>query len=338
MTKLDRNTPSRSDAMAAADVALHVAKRNGRDQVHVFTADSDQRSRMDMELGWTARLESALKENGFLLYFQPILPLANLEFDDLPAQHGALWSQHFRKHVTPGQRVFYETLIRLRDADGGLVEPGAFLPAAERFNLIADIDRWVIRNAFEALREHQGPVPAGLSINLSPNSLSAGGMGRFITDCLVEYNVDPRAVVFEFTEAGALNHIDAVRHLIQELRPFGCRFALDDFGVGFSSFGHLKHLDVDFLKIDGSFIQDLLNEPVDRAVITSITSIARSIGKTTIAEHVDRPEILRALHACGVDQAQGYYIARPRSSLRAANTQIDVVSDNQPPNVAVGNG
>ena len=120
-----------------------------------------------------------------------------------------------------------------------------------------------------------------------------------------------------------------MRHLIQELRPFGCRFALDDFGIGFSSFSHLKHLDVDFLKIDGSFIQDLLNDPVDRAVITSISNIARSIGKTTIAEHVDRPEILRALHACGVDQAQGYYIGRPRSSLRAANSQIELVSDQE---------
>jgi diguanylate cyclase (GGDEF)-like protein/PAS domain S-box-containing protein len=338
VTKLDKNTPSRSDAMAAADVALHVAKRNGRDQVHVFSVDSDQRSRMDMELGWTARLETALKDQGFLLCFQPILPLANVEFEQLPSQQGALWSRHFRKHVSAGQRVFYETLIRLRDPDGNVVEPGAFLPAAERFNLIADIDRWVIRNAFDTLRQHQGPVPVGLSINLSPNSLSAGDMGRFITDCFVEFNVDPRAVVFEFTEVGALNHIEAVRHLIQELRPFGCRFALDDFGVGFSSFGHLKHLDVDFLKIDGSFIQDLLNEPVDRAVITSITSIARSIGKITIAEHVDRPEILRALHSCGVDQAQGFYIARPKSSFRAANSQIDIVSDNESSNVAVGNG
>ena len=330
VTKLDQNTPSRSEAMAAADVALHLAKRNGRNQVHVFSADSDQRGRMDMELGWTSRLESALKEDGFSLAFQPILPLEKLEYDRLPTQQGALWTRHFRNHSTTGQRVFYEALIRLREPDGTLVEPGAFLPAAERFSLMADIDRWVIRQSFQTLRDHhQGTAPTGLSINLSTQSLSSGGIGRYITDCMVEFNVDPRAVIFEFTESGALNHIEAVRHLIQELRPFGCRFALDDFGIGFSSFGHLRQLDVDFLKIDGSFIQDLLNDPVDRAVITSITNIAHSIGKITIAEHVDRPEILRALHACGVDQAQGYYIGRPRSSLRAANSQIELVSDQE---------
>ncbi|HEX3897341.1 MAG TPA: EAL domain-containing protein [Rudaea sp.] len=330
VTKLDQNTPSRSEAMAAADVALHLAKRNGRNQVHVFSADSDQRGRMDMELGWTSRLETALKEDGFTLCFQPILPLEKIEYDRLPVQQGALWTRHFRNHSTTGQRVFYESLIRLRGPDGTLVEPGAFLPAAERFSLMADIDRWVIRQSFQTLRDYnQGTAPAGLSINLSTQSLSHGGIGRYITDCMVEFNVDPRAVIFEFTESSAINHIEAVRHLIQELRPFGCRFALDDFGIGFSSFGHLKHLDVDFLKIDGSFIQDLLNDPVDRAVITSITNIARSIGKTTIAEHVDRPEILRALHACGVDQAQGYYIGRPRSSLRAANSQIELVPDQE---------
>ena len=138
--------------------------------------------------------------------------------------------------------------------------------------------------------------------------------------------MDPRAVIFEITESGALSHVEGVRKLIGELKPFGCRFGLDDFGIGFSSFAHLKHLDVDFLKIDGSFVRELLNDPVDLAVITSITNIAHSIGKITIAEQVDRPEILRALHNCGVDQAQGFYIARPQPSLRAANGQLEVVS------------
>ncbi len=192
--------------------------------------------------------------------------------------------------------------------------------------MMAEIDRWVIRQAFQVLRDHNhAEHPIGLAINLSTQSLAHGDLGRYITDCLVEFNVDPRAVVFETTESGALNHVEAVRHLIQELRPFGCRFALDDFGIGFSSFAHLKHLDVDFLKIDGSFIQGLLNDPVDLAVISSITNIAHSIGKITIAEQVDRPEILRALHACGVDQAQGFYIARPQPSVRAANGQLEVL-------------
>ncbi|HOV59340.1 MAG TPA: EAL domain-containing protein, partial [Rhodanobacteraceae bacterium] len=135
----------------------------------------------------------------------------------------------------------------------------------------------------------------------------------------------PRAVVFEITETGALNNLDAARDLITELRAFGCRFALDDFGVGFSSFTHLKHLDVDMLKIDGSFTQGLLTDAVDLAVISAITSIAHSIGKLTVAEYVDRPEILRALRNCGVDYAQGFYVGRPKAGLRFAGGQLEVV-------------
>ncbi|MDE2258580.1 MAG: EAL domain-containing protein [Xanthomonadaceae bacterium] len=334
VARLDQHTPSRSEAMAAADVALHLAKRNGRNQIHVFSADTDQRARMDMELGWSARLESALKNDGFALCFQPILPLANLDYEHLPEQHGALWTRYLRQHGTQ-QRMFYEILIRLRAPDGSLVAPNAFLPAAERFSMVADIDRWVIRHAFQVVREqNHHDAPMGLSINLAAQSLAHGNLGGFITDCLVEFDVDPRAVVFEVTEAGALNHLEAVRHLIAELKPFGCRFALDDFGIGFSSFAHLKHLDVDFLKIDGSFIRELLNDPVDLAVISAITNIAHSIGKIAVAEHVDRPEILRALHACGVDQAQGFYIGRPQPSLRAANGQLEIVQDRDAPGAA----
>jgi diguanylate cyclase (GGDEF)-like protein len=327
VARLDQNTPSQSEAMAAADVALHLAKRNGRNQIHVFSADTDQRARMDMELGWSARLESALKNDGFALCFQPILPLANLDYEHLPEQHGALWTRYLRQHGQQ-QRMFYEILIRLRAPDGTLVAPNAFLPAAERFSMVADIDRWVIRHAFQTLREqNHHDAPMGLSINLASQSLAHGNLGGFITDCLVEFDVDPRAVIFEVTEAGALNHLEAVRHLIAELKPFGCRFALDDFGIGFSSFAHLKHLDVDFLKIDGSFIRELLNDPVDLAVISAITNIAHSIGKTAVAKHVDRPEILRALHACGVDQAQGFYIGKPQPTLRAANGQLELIQD-----------
>jgi diguanylate cyclase (GGDEF)-like protein/PAS domain S-box-containing protein len=334
VARLDQQTLSLSEAMAAADIALHLAKRNGRNMIHVFSADTDQRARMDMELGWSSRLEAALKNNGFVLHYQPILPMAQTEFEHLPEQQGALWTRHLRRHGAT-QRDFYEALIRLRAPDGSLVAPSAFLPAAERFSMMADIDRWVIRHAFHVLRDHNlEETPTGLSINLSTQSLTHGDLSRYITDCLVEFNVDPRAVIFEITESGALNHVEAVRHLIQELKPFGCRFALDDFGIGFSSFAHLKHLDVDFLKIDGSFIQGLLNDPVDLAVISAITNIAHSIGKTTIAEHVDRPEILRALHACGVDQVQGFYIGRPRASLRAANGQLELIAGGESGDVA----
>lgn len=322
---LDQTTASRTEAMAAADIALHVSKRNGRNQVHVFSPDVDQRRVMDMELGWSARLEEALRNDQFVLCFQPILPMAQIEYESLPEQQGALWTRHLRRFNN--QRAFYEVLIRLRDADGSLVAPAAFLPAAERFSLIGEIDRWVIKHALRALREYAAnDPPAGITINISAQSLGQPDLARYITDRLVEYNVDPRAVVFEITETGALNHLDQAKALITELRAYGCRFALDDFGVGFSSFTHLKHLDVDMLKIDGSFTQGLLSDPVDMAVISAITSIAHSIGKLTVAEYVDRPEILRALRNCGVDYAQGFYVGRPKSGLRFAGGQLEVVS------------
>lgn len=321
---LDQDTASRTEAMAAADIALHLAKRHGRNQVHVFSHDADQRKAMDLELGWSARLEEALRNDQFVLCFQPILPMAQIDYESLPEQQGALWTRHLRRFTN--QRAFYEVLIRLRDGDGGLVAPAAFLPAAERFSLIGEIDRWVIKNALRALREYQGSdPPAGITINISAQSLGQTDLARYITDRLVEYNVDPRAVVFEITETGALNNLDAARDLITELRAFGCRFALDDFGVGFSSFTHLKHLDVDMLKIDGSFTQGLLTDAVDLAVISAITSIAHSIGKLTVAEYVDRPEILRALRNCGVDYAQGFYVGRPKAGLRFAGGQLEVV-------------
>ncbi|MEO8673107.1 MAG: EAL domain-containing protein [Tahibacter sp.] len=320
---LDQHTPSRTEAMANADIALHLAKRHGRNQVHVFAQDADQRTRMDLELGWSARLEEALRLDQFVLCFQPILPMAQIDYESLPEQHGALWTRHLRRYSN--QRAFYEVLIRLRDHDGTLVAPGAFLPAAERFSMIGEIDRWVIRNALRSLREHQSDPPAGITINISAQSVGQPDLARFVTDRLVEYNIDPRAVVFEITETGALNNLDAARSLITELRSYGCRFALDDFGVGFSSFTHLKHLDVDMLKIDGSFTQGLLTDPVDLAVIKAITNIAHSVGKLTVAEYVDRPEILRALRNCGVDYAQGFYVGRPKNGLRAAGGQLEVV-------------
>ncbi|UXI66715.1 two-component system response regulator [Tahibacter amnicola] len=321
---LDQQTPSRTEAMSNADIALHMAKRHGRNQVHVFSHDADQRTKMDLELGWSARLEEALRLDQFVLCYQPVLPMSQIDYESLPDQHGALWARHIRRNSS--QRVFYEALIRLREADGNLVAPAAFLPAAERFSLVGEVDRWVIRNALKALREFQSAEPpVGISINISAQSVSQPDLARYITDRLVEFDVDPRAVVFEITETGALNNLDAARNLITELRTFGCRFALDDFGVGFSSFTHLKHLDVDMLKIDGSFTQGLLSDPVDLAVISAITSIAHSVGKLTVAEYVDRPEILRALRNCGVDFAQGFYVGRPKAGLRAAGGQLEIV-------------
>jgi diguanylate cyclase (GGDEF)-like protein/PAS domain S-box-containing protein len=314
---LDRQVLSPSEAMANADIACHIAKNKGRNQVHVYSYDTDQRASMDVELNWSARLEVAIRDNLFVLCFQPILPLSSIDLGDLPEAEGELWMRHMR-HGRP-RRVYYEVLLRMRGHSGELIAPDAFLPTAERYNMMLDIDRWVIQNALKALRDSQLADPdhiLGLSINLSAQSLGANGIGRFVMDKLVEFNVDPTLVTFEITETKAVTNLDAARELIQQLRGLGCRFALDDFGCGFSSFTHLKHLDVDFLKIDGSFIQGLLEDPVDRAVIAAINDIAHSVGKRTVAEYVDRPNVLSALLACGVDFVQGYYIGRPTADLR----------------------
>ncbi|MGE4070028.1 MAG: EAL domain-containing protein [Lysobacterales bacterium] len=315
---LDRHVMSPSEAMANADIACHIAKNHGRNQVHVYSYDTDQRASMDVELNWSARLEEAIRDDLFVLCFQPIVPLPSVDLKDLPDAEGELWMRHFQGPKP--RRIYYEVLLRMRGPSGELVAPNAFLPTAERYNMMLDIDRWVIHHALKALRESQVADPdhlVGLSINLSAQSLGANGIGRYVMDKLVEFNVDPSLVTFEITETKAVTNLDAARELIQQLRGLGCRFALDDFGCGFSSFTHLKHLDVDFLKIDGAFIQGLLEDPVDRAVIAAINDIAHSVGKRTVAEYVDRPDVLSALLACGVDFIQGYYVGRPTRDLRA---------------------
>jgi diguanylate cyclase (GGDEF)-like protein/PAS domain S-box-containing protein len=327
---LDRQVLSPSEAMANADIACHIAKNKGRNQVHVYSYDTDQRASMDVELNWSARLEEALRDNLFVLCFQPILPLPSIDLADLPDTEGDLWMRHLR-HGRP-RRIYYEVLLRMRGSSGDLVAPDAFLPTAERYNMMLDIDRWVIHHAFKAMREAiaaNSDHLLGMSINLSAQSLGANGIGRYVMDKLVEFNIDPTQVTFEITETKAVTNLDAARELISQLRGLGCRFALDDFGCGFSSFTHLKHLDVDFLKIDGSFIQGLLEDPVDRAVIAAINDIAHSVGKRTVAEYVDRPDVLSALLACGVDFIQGYYVGRPTADLLGSYRQSRI--DTQAP-------
>ncbi len=336
---LDRHVMSPSEAMANADIACHIAKNHGRNQVHVYSYDTDQRASMDVELNWSARLEEAIRDNLFVLCFQPILPLPSVDLKDLPDAEGELWMRHFQGPKP--RRIYYEVLLRMRGPSGELVAPNAFLPTAERYNMMLDIDRWVIHHALKALRESQVADPdhlVGLSINLSAQSLGANGIGRYVMDKLVEFNVDPSLVTFEITETKAVTNLDAARELIQQLRGLGCRFALDDFGCGFSSFTHLKHLDVDFLKIDGAFIQGLLEDPVDRAVIAAINDIAHSVGKRTVAEYVDRPDVLSALLACGVDFIQGYYVGRPTRDLRAGYLRARSVRHERalPPLAATG--
>lgn len=313
---LDNRTQTVSEAMANADIACHLAKNRGRNQIHVFSAETDQRAAMDVELGWSARLEQALGDDAFVLCFQPILPASQIDFDALPEQDGVIWAR--RGGREPGQLATYEVLIRMRDSDGDLIRPDAFLPTAERFNMTLDIDKWVIKHALRLLSEQIG-IGQGirLSINLSSQSIAAPGLGDYIREKLEEFGVPGDHLQFELSEARALDQLGAAQSLIEGLRPLGCGFALDDFGIGLGSFSHLKHLQLDYLKIDGELVRGVIHDSTDRAVLTAINDIAHRLGRKTVAEHVESRALMEVLRDCGTDCFQGHYIAHPQPSLRA---------------------
>ena len=305
------DTQSSGEALANADIACHVAKNKGRNQTHVYEPGGDAKLVMNVDLGWSARLQEALKSDRFVLHYQPIAPLRGLDpalLSDEGCRCGA--DELMEDGVLHG-----EALVRL--ADGAVViQPNAFLPTAERFGLMPQIDLWVIRHVIAQLAELQGRgTRACISVNLSGHTLADERLVPEVMDLLARHKVDPRSIIFEITETNAIANIEAAQRLIGELREHGCRFALDDFGSGFSSFHHLRHLPVDFVKIDGQFVRGMVQNPDDRAIVMSINDIAHSLGKRTVAEFVENREILELLIECGVDYAQGNYISLPRANV-----------------------
>jgi EAL domain-containing protein (putative c-di-GMP-specific phosphodiesterase class I) len=243
-------------------------------------------ARQSGELQWVARLHQAFDDNRFRLYFQHIVPLA--------ARAG---------------EAGCELLVRLEDEDGRIVPPMAFLPAAERYGLMPALDRWVIGTALAWLAGQ--PRAAGLFLNLSGQSLAEDGFLDFVVERFRATAAAPERVCFEITETSAIANWNRARHVLGALRERGCRFALDDFGSGMSSFAYLKNLPVDYIKIDGAFVRDMATDPMDRAVIESIHRIAHVMGIETIAEHVENGETRARLLEIGVDYAQGFGIHTP---------------------------
>ncbi len=278
-----------SELLKQADAACYMAKDLGRNRIHVYHPEDAELAQRHGEMQWVARIHRAVEDDRLRLYAQPIVPLDN------------------------SSDTHYELLIRMIDEDGQVVPPGAFLPAAERYNLVESLDRWVIESAFSLLAEN--PVflaeTTFVSINLSGQSLTRGDFLDFVISQFGTFKIDGAKICFEITETAAISNLSAAAKFISNLKGQGCRFALDDFGSGLSSFAYLKNLSVDYLKIDGMFVRDILGDPIDHAMVKSINEIGHVMGMQTIAEFVENDEIKGMLRENGVNYAQGYGISRP---------------------------
>lgn len=275
-----------SGVLSAADAACYMAKDKGRNRVQNYRPEDSEVALRHGEMEWVNRIHRALAENRLLLYAQPIVPLHG----DGPVSH--------------------ELLVRLLDERNEVIPPMAFIPAAERYNLMPAIDRWVIRTAFATLAA-RGTGPGTYAINLSGASIGDESFLAYVREQFDRFRVPYASICFEITETTAVTSLSRAAEFIGALRALGCPFALDDFGVGVSSFTYLKHLPVDYLKIDGSFVKGMLDDPVDAAMVDAINRIARVMGKATIAESVESEGVRAALALAGVDFAQGYGIALP---------------------------
>lgn len=278
--------------MRAADIACYIAKSGGRGRFHTWAAQDASVQAQAGDAAWGARIERALDHHGFLLYAQRIQPLSE-------RANGHGW------HA--------EVLLRLADDDGTPVSPAAFMPAAERYQLASRIDRWVVQSVFDLLSDgHQRvDMPAMLSINLSGQSIGDRAFHDFVDGLIERARFDVRRLCFEITETAAITNLADARVFLEAMRRRGIRIALDDFGAGVASFGYLKHLGVDYLKIDGQFVLGLASDPLDQVSVRSFCEVARVLGIQTIAECVEREELMAIVATFPVDFAQGYLIHRP---------------------------
>lgn len=293
ITPVTSSSESLAHIMSQVDLACCEAKDSGGDRYRVYESSDRNMVRRHDEMKWVATLNEAIKSDKLVLYYQEIVPVVP------DANAGG----HF------------EVLVRMTDENGKIIPPDEFLSAAERYHLITSLDRWVVRNTFSWYDSHLHTHAAGLdtiSINLSGASVTDTGFLDFIKTELQSHKVPPAVVCFEITETAAIANMDAAVGFIHELKRLGCRFALDDFGSGLSSFSYLKNLPVDYLKIDGSFVKDMETDAIDFAMVSSIHQIGSVMGTKTIAEFVENDGILGKLAEIGVDYAQGYGIARPR--------------------------
>ena len=280
-----------ASALSAADAACYLAKDKGRNRVQVYRPEDSEVALRRGEMEWVHRLHRALAEDRLCLFSQPIRAM----------------------HAPEAHSDHQELLVRLIDENNELIPPIAFIPAAERYHLMPSIDRWVIRTAFRVITERRaaGNTSGTYAINISGASIGDDQFLDYVRESFARFRIPHASICFEITETTAVTSLSKAADFIGALREPGCRFALDDFGVGVSSFTYLKQLPVDYLKIDGSFVKNMLTDPVDAAMVEAIHRIGRVMGKQTIAESVETAATLDALRSVGVDYAQGHAIAPP---------------------------
>jgi diguanylate cyclase (GGDEF)-like protein len=288
---INAQTQSVTSLMNAAETARNISKERGRNTIHVLDMEDSNLLQRREQIRWVGRIQSALRDDRFVLYAQLIQPLQ-------------------AKTVKP----HYEILIRMLDDDGSVIPPGKFLPAAESFYLMSSIDYWVIDKTFSELAEHSQQSPQGcqVSINLSGQSLNDPvSFAAYIENKLEHHQLDARNICFEITESAAIANIDEARFFIDQVHELGCSFSLDDFGTGLSSFAYLKNLQVNFLKIDGSFVSDIVEDPVCESMVSAINQVGHAMQLQTVAEFVENDAIRQKLVKIGVDFGQGYGLGRP---------------------------
>ena len=289
------------DLINKADVACRDAKTAGRNRAVIYAHSDETQGQDAAGVGWVNQLRNALDDDSFELRFQPI------------------------NNIHTGETTHHEVLIRLRGEDGNIIPPDAFLPSAARFGMMSEIDLWIIENAARAYAKYSSKTHMlKLSINVSANAFESDDLVKHVSQAFDKYDVDPRHIIFEITESLAIRHPPHVEQQITAIRNMGCEFALDDFGTGYSSFSYLQKLQFDYIKIDGTFVEDMLNKPVDQKMIKLIAEIGHEAGMKTIAEYVQDAESLALLEELGVDLAQGYFVGRPAREPQHRSTPISL--------------
>ncbi|WEJ62312.1 EAL domain-containing protein [Thiomicrorhabdus lithotrophica] len=278
---------NKANVMSQADVACYIAKEQGRNRVHIFKEDDQVLAREFNNLDWANRIKRAIEDEQFVLYAQKITPLQHIEANET-----------------------YEVLIRLQPPEGELIFPDQFLPAAERFNLMGELDIYIVKRAYKWLKNNFNNVKL-LNINISGQSLDDDKFNNALLELLEKDSKINQKICFEITETTAITHMSASISFLNRIKNHGCSLALDDFGSGFSSFGWLKTLPVDYVKIDGTFVLDVLTDSVDAAMVKAIHSISEEMDIKTIAEFVENQAVSDWLKETGIDYAQGYHFSRP---------------------------